>query len=929
MARRSSPPTAAAPLGEYKRKRDFARTAEPAGAPAAPRRGALRFVIQKHAASHLHFDLRLEMDGVMKSWAVPKGPSLDPGVKRLAMQVEDHPVEYNRFEGTIPKGEYGGGTVMLWDRGTYEPSDVTGRAAAAAALRDGYARGKLDFTLHGSRLHGSRLHGAWALVRTRRGAPDKPQWLLIKHTDQWAAKGSDIVADTPTSVTTGRTMEEIAEGAGKVWHSKRASRRAPAAARVTASAAAKGRSASTRSLTPMLASVGTEIPKGEGWTFEPKYDGIRVLAFTTPTAVRLITRNGKDKAAQFPEIVDALQKLSRRRGRALVFDGEIVALHDGNPARFQELQGRMHVKDSHAITAYRDSAPVCLVAFDLLVDGDDVLLREPWRARRRRLERAIGRAASSELRLSDSIPDDGAAMLQRAHGSGWEGIMAKRTDAIYAPGVRSRDWLKLKVEFRQEFVVGGYTEPRNTREHIGALLVGYYEGDRLIYAGHVGGGFTRDGLRAMRDLLRPLHRRTAPFDPTPKTNEPAHWVEPRIVVEVKFNQWTTDGLLRQPIYVGVRDDKRPRTVHREPNSVQRATKRQPAKRAARRSRATVAAKVDRPPTPGRARAAGSKRGTAIDVVAQLDLIERDGGDGTVRLAQGVVLEVSSLGKPFFPKTGHTKGDVMRHYARVAPLILPTLEDRPLVLKRYPNGVDGEAFFQQKAPDHTPPAVRVESIESEEGEGQRRIVGGDLATLLYTVQLGCISVDPWLSRVGSLGVADFAVLDLDPGPGAGLERILAVARWLKKELDALGLRGALKTSGSRGIHIFLPLPPRTGYDTSLLLAQLVATRVADAHPDEATVERSVKARPPAAVYVDYLQNVRGKSVAGVYAVRARPTPTVSTPLVWEELTGDLDPSHFTVDTVPKRFASSGDIWTSVLKRRNTLAAVRRAADPGQG
>ena len=499
-------------------------------------------MIQKHAASHLHFDLRLELDGVMKSWAVPKGPSLDPSVKRLAMQVEDHPVEYNRFEGTIPQGEYGGGTVMLWDRGHYEPNVVTGRGtgAVAAALREEYAQGKLDITLHGS-----RLHGAWALVRTRRGTPDKPQWLLIKHTDEWAAKGSDIVADTPTSVATGRTMDEIAEGAGKVWHSNRASSRASALR--APSPPARTVSARNRDARPRATCPRSDEPRrrhplahadaglgGDRDSAGPRMDlraqvrrrsrarvlDARLPRDSSPATARTRRRNSPRSSLRSRSCRSAAGGRSSSTARS-------SPSHDGEPARFQELQGRMHVQDRSAIVGYRDSAPVCLVAFDLLVDGDAVLLREPWRERRRRLERAIGRGASPQLRLGETIADDGRQMLRRAHSRGWEGIIAKRIDATYSPGVRSRDWLKLKVEFRQEFVVGGYTEPRNSGEHIGALLLGYYDGDRLVYAGHVGGGFTRDGLRAMRDLLDPLHQRTSPFAAVPKTNETAHWVKPR------------------------------------------------------------------------------------------------------------------------------------------------------------------------------------------------------------------------------------------------------------------------------------------------------------------------------------------------------------------------------------------------------------------
>jgi bifunctional non-homologous end joining protein LigD len=562
------PRTRSAPLSEYRRKRDFSRTAEPAGtvASAPPKKGTLQFVIHKHAASHLHFDLRLELDGVMKSWAVPKGPSLDPSVKRLAMEVEDHPIDYNTFEGTIPKGEYGGGTVMLWDRGTYR-ADGAGDGDDESAIRRGYRTGDLKFTLQGERLRGS-----WVLVRMRgrNGGSSKPQWLFIKHRDEEARDDIDIVAETTTSVATGRTMEEIAAGKkrpAKAGKTPTVTRRAPATARQKASAIALSRALGR--LEPMYASIGTSVPEGEGWTFEPKYDGIRVLAFVTRDAVRLVTRNGNDKTRQFPEIANALRTLGKKAERELVVDGEIIAVVDGEVARFQALQDRMHVKDALAIEDFASKQPAAIVLFDILVDGADVVIKEPWSTRRKHLERLLRRRTNQRLRLSDSIPGDGAEMLERVRRDGWEGVIAKRTDARYEPGVRSKAWLKLKVEHRQEFVVGGWTEPRNTREHIGAILLGYFDGDRFIYVGHTGGGFTRAGLKDMHRRLAPLERKSPPFEYPPRTNERAHWTRPEVVVEVKFNEWTADGKLRQPIFLGVRDDKDAREVGREAESVQR------------------------------------------------------------------------------------------------------------------------------------------------------------------------------------------------------------------------------------------------------------------------------------------------------------------------------------------------------------------------
>ncbi len=878
----------------------------------------------------------------MKSWAVPKGPSTDPAVKRLAMEVEDHPITYNTFEGTIPQGEYGGGTVMLWDNGTYT-ADGVDPADAEEELRARYAKGDLKITFFGKRMQGS-----WALVRMKRRneqSSSKPQWLFIKHRDEFASS-DDITGDNMTSVATGRTMDEIAGGKSKVWHSNRSDSAASKKTLVKKSAVKSTPKSETRSATlknlasalePMYASIGAEVPTGTGWTFEPKYDGIRALAFITDEDVVLITRNGKDKSAQFPEIVESLQVIARKKKKDFVLDGEIVALIDGEPGRFQELQSRMHVKESHLIERHRNSTPASFIVFDMLVADREVLIREPWTERRKRLVKELGKNVSGVIRITETIEGDGEKMLAVARKEGWEGVIAKKTDSRYYPGVRSRAWLKLKIEFRQEFVVGGFTDPRNSRQHIGALLLGYFDQGRFIYVGHTGGGFTGAGLAEMHKRLAPLERKTSPFEETPKTNETAHWVKPEIVVEVKFSEWTADGRLRQPVYLGTRDDKKATDVGREGASMQKksakprearssVTETSPdassvSKSKARRriyAKRTVAdeesaegnAKIPRP---------ASKKASTSKVVEQLHDVENGAGSGSMTVSPGVKVDVTNLGKVFFPKKKLTKGDLMRYYATVAPLVLPVMADRPLVLKRFPNGVTAPAFFQQNAGE-TPDFVRTETIHTQGGSTNIRIIGGDLATLLYTVQLGSISVDPWHSRLQSLDHADYSIIDLDPGPRAPFSRVRQVAQWTLETMKGLGLHGALKTSGSTGLHIYLPLPADTPNEAATLVAQIVATRVSQEHPKEATIERSVKARGAATVYVDYLQNIIGKTVAAAYSARANPDAMVSTPLDWEELGEDLDPREFTIETAPARFAEKGDIWATQLKKKNSLRAL---------
>ena len=681
----------------------------------------------------------------------------------------------------------------------------------------------------------------------------------------------------------------------------------------------------------MLATVGTELPAGKDWVFEPKYDGIRILAFADKGTVSLVSRNGLHKTKQFPEVAEALLDLHARAKRSFVIDGEIVAMHGDSPARFQELQSRMHVTDRGAIDLHRGDAPAALIVFDLLIDGKKSLITEPWRERRKHLAALLQPPGRSDaLRLSD-VGEDGDAMMRRARKHDWEGIIAKRVDAPYEVGHRSRAWLKLKIERRQEFVVVGWTEPRKSRQFIGAILVGYYRDGELVYAGHTGTGFTQQSLADMYRQLRRIERRTPPFSPAPKTNEPAHWVSPAIVVEIKFSEWTADGRLRQPVFLGVRDDKSPKEVVHEPESLAgvarkgdrvrlRSARRVQAARSparagrGRRVSPTRSAKLSRP----RARSPVS-RGDVERVVARLTELESARDAGELELPTGPI-DVSNLDKVFFPATRQTKGDVMRFYARIAPYLLPSVADRPLVMKRFPNGIRGKAFYQQRAPVSPPSAVRVEPVSDEGLTTQPRLVGGDLANLLYLVQLGAISDDPWHSRVQSVRLADYSIIDLDPGPRAPFGRVVEVAHAVKAVLDGLGLTAVPKTSGASGLHIVLPLAAGVPNEGARTIAEIVATMVAERFPRIATVERWVRARAPGAVYVDYLQNIRGKTVAGVYSVRAVPRATVSTPLEWSEVDGRLTPAAFTMDAVLDRVRRIGDLWARGMAKPNSLEGI---------
>ena len=707
----------------------------------------------------------------------------------------------------------------------------------------------------------------------------------------------------------------------------------------------------------MLASAGKDVPSGPDWVFEPKYDGIRIIALVTADAVALITRNGHDKCRQFPEITNRLRDLARALERDLVLDGEIVALDaQGEPARFQELQGRMHLTDGDAVQQLSTDAPSAYVAFDILLDGKDALLDDPWDARRKRLEKVMRASSAGVLRISHVAEGSPEGMLAEAHRRGWEGIMAKRRDCQYEPGRRVRFWQKMKIENRQELVVGGWTEPRNSRKHFGALLLGYYDkAGKLIYAGHTGGGFSERTLDDVYRALKKLERATSPFTTVPKTNERAHWTEPRVVVEVKFNEWTTAGLMRQPIFVGVRDDKEAKDVVREPVSRQahvsaiseddapeatgdrrQATERASAvrttpvaaakaKKAARTSKSRPSPVTRRPSprevTRQKSAITSGSRAKGATTVAQQLRAEPNARHAEVSIDSATKLEVTNLGKIYFPVPKITKGQLMEYYAEVSPYLLPALEDRPLVLKRWPNGIkEGGEFYQQKAPDKVPSGVRVEEVADDGITTQRRLIGGNLATLLYIVQLGAISTDPWSSRVRTIADADYSIIDLDPMPKATFKRVINVARWVKEELDELGLDAVMKTSGASGMHIVMPLPRGATYEISKVLAELVARRVNEKHPKETTIIRAVKARPQDAVYVDFLQNIRGKTVASVYSARAETHASVSMPLKWSELTNDLDPRDFTIRNVPQRLKRVGDLWAAGMRRVNRLPGI---------
>jgi bifunctional non-homologous end joining protein LigD len=672
---------------------------------------------------------------------------------------------------------------------------------------------------------------------------------------------------------------------------------------------------------PMLATTADAPLDSDSLVYEPKYDGIRALASVMPgtvAAVRLWSRLGNEKTAQFPEIVDALQAWARL-DRPILIDGEIVALDEhGEPSGFQNLQGRIHLRQAPQVA----SKSLAFIAFDLLRDGNEDLRPLPLRERRMRLEALLNDVRDLRLRISERAVGDGREMHARAKRRGWEGLIAKSIDSVYKSGRRSPDWRKLKLVRHQTAVIAGWTEPRGSRPFFGALLLGVYdEAGRLHYIGHTGAGFSDAELGRVWKALQTLKTKTSPFAVTPRTNERAHWVKPKLVAEVKFTEWTADAKLRHPTYLGLRDDVRPASVRKEAVSIAPAGAAPPASgRAALRTHPRAPfrdAAAERTPKTTLSKASIKK------LLDQLEAIEDRGGNGLLDLPGGHRLEVSNLGKVFWPKLKLTKGDLFRHYVRVAGSILPVLADRPLVMKRYPNGVSAKPFYQHRAPDKVPAGVRVETIDTG-SERRPHLVGGDLITLLYTAQLASISQDPWFSRVGAQDLVDHVALDLDPPDDVPFARVLDVARWVHEELDALKAPGFPKTSGSGGLHVYVPMPPGTSYGAGLLFCQIVATMVAKKHPKVATVERSIAARGKR-IYVDYLQNIEGKTLASAYSARANDFAGVSTPLTWAEVDEGVSPQDFTVANFAARLEAAGDLWAALRKAKgaNLRAAAKYA------
>ncbi len=814
-------------IEKYKQKRKFDKTPEPVpGTAAALGTSASRmYCVQRHHARHLHYDLRLEVGGALKSWAVPKGPTLDPSEKRLAMMVEDHPIEYGSFEGVIPAGNYGAGSVMLWDRGSYE---LLGDATDENQL----ARGDFKF-----RLHGEKVKGEFALVRTKRGKGN--EWLLIKKKDAEAKPGWNP-EDHSLSVSTGRTQEEIAQGLDAVEPQRAKHLRMPKGA---------VKALMPKSVPPMLAEIGRGDPLDhDHWLYEVKWDGVRAICYIESGRLRMVSRNGNVMESQYPELSVLPHHI---QARDAILDAEIVSLDARGVPSFEQLQLRMNATEANAVALQRRHHPVTMYVFDVMyADGHD--LRGVTVEDRKAFLRELLNP-SDTIRYSDTFGSAGRALMAAVKAQGIEGIIGKRRGSFYESR-RGSDWIKYKVTNSDSFVICGFT--KGEREMFGALVLGFYDGKKLRWAGNVGTGFDQKMMRVIHDKLTPLITTKCPLEPEKGLpGKDVTWVRPELMCEVRYTQWTNAKKLRAPVFIGLRTDIDP------------APQREPLLSADK-----------------------------AEVMFDID---------------GHRLKFTNLNKIDFPREGYTKRDLLNYYDAVASLLIPHLKDRPLSLKRYPNGIDADFFFQKEVAASFPSWLRKEMADDI-----RHVIGEDRATLLYLVNLGCIDHNPWMSRIGSLEHPDYMLIDLDPQE-CPYSKIVEAALLVRAKLDRAGLEGFPKTTGGDGMHIFVPLDPKYTYEQVRSFAELLSTMVSHERPDLFTTPRAVAKREKGKVYFDWQQIAEGKTISAPYVVRAYAGAPVATPLEWSEVTPKLDPAQFHMMNAMARFDRVGDLFAAVLTKHQSL------------
>lgn len=848
-------------LTTYHGKRRFDVTAEPKGAVA--RKKGHAFVIQKHDATRLHYDLRLELDGVMKSWAVTRGPSLDPSEKRLAVQVEDHPIEYNKFEGTIPKGEYGGGTVMVWDRGTWSPE---------IDAHKGLKKGHLSFTLDGE-----KLQGGWHLVRMhRRPGEKRDNWLLIKQKDEAARspRGKDILVEQPLSVKTGRSMDEIAGGTKKKTTPRMKSGRKPAAKRTKKPAGKAGSKRKAKRkragdplpafVAPSLATLSDKAPDSGNWIHEIKFDGYRIQARLEDGKVKLLTRKGLDWTTKFPRIAAAVAALP---AETALIDGELVVNDEHGVSSFSALQQALKSGNDAAMAYY---------VFDLMhLNGDD-LRPLPLTHRKAALRKLLGQKSDGPLQFSESIEEPGPLLIKHACKLGLEGIISKRADAGYHSG-RGHDWIKTKCSDRQEFVVAGFAPSTADKHSIGALILGVYKGDRLIYAGRTGTGFTHKTARDLYRTFKPLVRSKSPFGVVPAEERGARtpvWLDPKLVAEIDFHGWTHGDRVRQSSFQGLREDKSAREVVHEVKTVAAANRSATAKR----------------------KSAPLRAGKAKTAVGGIALTHPD--------------------RVYWEDAGITKRDLAEFYEKIWKWMAPHLVGRPISLLRCPEGAAGQCFFQK----HASAGIAADRLHLVSEAGGKILSLDNLGGLLSLVQAGVLEVHVRGSTIEHLGEADRLVFDLDPGPGTDWKDVVAAARDVRARLARLKLKTFIKTSGGKGLHVILPIKPAPWAQAKEFCHAVAAVMAQDA--PERYVATATKSKRRGRIFIDYLRNSREATAVAPYSTRARPGAAVSTPIDWSELGALKGADQFTVKNLPQRLSRlRKDPWAGIGRVKQKLPAFK--------
>ncbi|MDQ3051645.1 MAG: DNA ligase D [Bacteroidota bacterium] len=895
-------------LVKYRQKRNFKESPEPTGG--KPDSQKLRFVIQKHHASRLHYDFRIEIEGVLKSWAVPKGPSTDPSVKRLAMMVEDHPYDYRSFEGIIPSG-YGAGTVIVWDEGYYEPSE--GEAADKKSqdknLRKQLHAGKLKLVLHGK-----KLKGEFVLIKAK-GRGDNG-WLLMKTNDKFASE--DDITEKDKSVLSKKTLEQVKKSSTNIYGSEKekASRQGTAkiaskkliekqlnvATKKTASKKTKSiqkksvvststtggkKAAFPSKLSPMLATLVDEPFNTPGWLYEVKWDGYRAIAFCNKKKVTIKSRNDKLFNDKFYPVKQELERMNLHA----VVDGEIVVLDESGRSNFGALQNWRSEADGQ----------LYFYVFDLLwINGKDIT-SESFEERRKLLEQLI--PESDIIRMSETFDQDGIVFFELAEKMGLEGIIAKKADSTYSTGLRSGEWLKIKANKRQEMVIGGYTRNVGSSKAFSSLLVGVFDKKVLRYTGKVGTGFNDQQQKDMLKKFKPLIIKKSPFTEMPDINKPSRfrpnppkatavWLKPKLVCEVAFTEMTTDGVMRHPAFEGMRLDKNADVVVLE----------KPKKTEKVKATKKSATKLLKP--------AGKK---------ELKTLLNPSEETQVKIIKGNEVKFTNLSKIYWPKEKITKRDMLNYYYQVAPYILPYLKNRPQSLNRHPNGITGKSFYQKDVTGKAPDWIKKYKYRSEdEPQDKHFMVATDESSLLYMASLGCIEMNPWSSTIETPNHPDWCIIDLDPADNT-FDQVIEAAQVTRQVLETMGAKCYAKTSGSTGIHIYIPMGAKYTYEQSKEFARIIATMVTRELPNFTSIERIVKARK-GKMYIDFLQNRPQATVSCAYSLRPKPGATVSMPLHWDEVKKGLKMSDFTIFNALERIKSEGDIFKTVLGKGINLEKI---------